>query len=231
MRYSRPRPRLLAGVAVLGATAAMLLVPAQQATAKAVPECGAGGVKVNAGESPATVTVNDTTTTGTSVQVIVTITGTRFTVTPVGSAVTLTSATWCLKASTKTQDGTGTTGTSAIKNSNNVAQKISYVTIYNVTTGFVSRCLMSTPSPQLIDLLITGPANTLDQVEFHQSINGSCSGSHTFNGTIVTASDQSSALIACDNIGRPGLSILRPMNFNYPGADADWWLCGTTTTP
>ena len=122
MRQSPHRPRLLAGLAVLAATAAMLLIPAQQATAKADPECAAGGVKVVAGASPATVSVNDTTT-STGVQVVVSITGTTFAVTPVDSGVTLISATWCLKASTKTQNGTGTTGTSTITNGKGVTRR------------------------------------------------------------------------------------------------------------
>jgi hypothetical protein len=56
-------------------------MPIEQGAAKTVPECAPGGVKVSAGASPATLTVNDTTTSA-GVQVVVSITGTSFTVTP-----------------------------------------------------------------------------------------------------------------------------------------------------
>ena len=135
MRHLLHRAKFLTGLAVLAATAAMLL-PIQQAAAKATPECAPGGVKVPASSSPATVTVNDTRTgTGLPVVVAITGTGTTFDITPVDSDVTLTDASWCLKASTKTQNGTDTAGTSTIVNGKNVAQRIGYVVVYDVTSA------------------------------------------------------------------------------------------------
>jgi hypothetical protein len=119
------------------AAAAVVVLPTERAAAKATLECAGGGVKVAAGASPATVTVTDTTT-GSGVQVRVTITGTSFAVAPVDSAVTLAGATWCLKASTKTQNGTGTAGASTIANGKGVTQAIGYLVVYGVTSQAVS---------------------------------------------------------------------------------------------
>lgn len=87
----------------------------------------APGVKVAASASPATVTVPDGG--GQPVEVIITITGSTFTITGDG----LTDASWCVKSSTKTNSGTGTSGASTATNKKGVVQAISYVTIYSVS--------------------------------------------------------------------------------------------------
>jgi hypothetical protein len=131
MLQSLSRSRLRTGVATLIAATAMLL-PIQHASA-ATAECPAGGVKVKAGSSPATVTVTDGSANA-NVQVVVTITGTSFRIASATGA-TLTGANWCLKASTKIQTGSSTSGVSTITNGKGVAQKIGYVVVYGVATS------------------------------------------------------------------------------------------------
>ena len=127
------RFRLLTGPVLMATAAAMLLVPAGPATAKPAPGCAAGGVKVSAGASPTTVSVTDTTT-GTGTQVVVTVSGTDFTIDSATGA--LTNASWCLKAGSQTQNGTGTFGTSAVVNKKGAPQAIALLVVYNVTSPF-----------------------------------------------------------------------------------------------
>lgn len=222
MRRSPSRPRFLAGLSVLAATAAMLLVPAQQALAKAEPECAAGGVKIKAGASPATVSVNDTTT-GTARQVVVTITGTTFAITPVDSAVLLDSATWCLKASTETRDGTGATGISTITNRTGVAQKIGYLVVFGVTS-FADPVGTCWDSSVAADLQYIGPINTLGNGYQTGSGGGTCSNGRHEDRTIVRATDAASAANLCLAIsGQLTATPLQAMG--YATAPADFYIC------
>ena len=102
-------------------------------------------VKVSADDSPATVTVTDTTT-GNPIDVVVTITGTTFDVTPVDPAVVLTDASWCVKSSTATNSGSGTSGASTSLNKKGIVQDISYVVLYSVTSEVIAPCNQSTAS-------------------------------------------------------------------------------------
>lgn len=128
MSVSPARSHLRATMRFAAATllaAGMLMAPAASASATAVPGCAAG-VKVDSDASPATVTVS-----GTPVEV--TIAGTGFAITQAGGGA-LADATWCLKASTRTQTGSGTTGTSTITNKKGVPQDIGYLVVYSVST-------------------------------------------------------------------------------------------------
>ena len=64
------------------------------------------------------------TTTGDPIEVVVTITGTSFTIEPVDTSVTLVDASWCVKSSTRTNDGTGTSGQSESFNKKGVRQDL-----------------------------------------------------------------------------------------------------------
>jgi hypothetical protein len=221
MHGRHARSRLLTG-GVLVVTAAMLLVPAQQAAATATPECAAGGVKVVSSASPAAVTVNDTTT-STPVQVQVTITGTTFTITPTDAAVTLDSASWCLKASTKTQTGLGTAGTSTITNAKGVAQKIGYLIIYSVGTS-------APPTPTCYeagsdfneDAAFVGPVGELGNLRLYRSYDGTCTGPLSYLLTVVSGTTQAEATTACQALGRRGADF--PMISVWPTA-SDLWVC------
>lgn len=89
--------------------------------------------KVEAGASPATVTVVDSTT-GDLVEVLVTISGTTFELTPTDPEVTLVDGSWCVKASNESAAGSGTTGASQSTNHKGMVQDISYVAVYGVTS-------------------------------------------------------------------------------------------------
>ena len=193
----------------------------QQATATPA-SCFAGGVKIKADSSPATVSVTDTTT-STAVQVVVTITGTTFAITPVDSSLTLTSATWCLKASTQTQNGTGTTGTRTITNKKGVTQKISYLVVYSLTSDPIGSCWDNTGPAA--DLTYFGPINTLGNALTVASFDGTCTGD-PFGPprTIVRASDEAAAAALCTTLGYTGARDLR--DFGYVAAPADFWVCG-----
>ena len=123
--------RLLTGPVLMATAAAMLLIPAGPATAKPAPGCAAGGVKVSASASPATISVTDTST-GSGTQTLVTVSGTGFTIASTTGG--LTSASWCLKAGSQTQNGTGTSGTSAVVNKKGAPQGIAYLVVYSVTS-------------------------------------------------------------------------------------------------
>ena len=139
------RFRLLTGPVLMATAAAMLLVPAGPATAKPAPGCAAGGVKVSAGASPTTVSVTDTTT-GTGTQVVVTVSGTDFTIDSATGA--LTNASWCLKAGSQTQNGTGTFGTSAVVNKKGAPQAIALLVVYNVTSPFAGARAICAKAPR-----------------------------------------------------------------------------------
>ena len=87
--------------------AAMTLLgtPAASAGAGATAQCSTvSGVKVSAAESPATISV--ATATGETVEVVVSITGSSFEITePAGASYALSSASWCVKSSTKITEG------------------------------------------------------------------------------------------------------------------------------
>jgi len=134
-RISVVRGSVLSGLAVVIAAAGLMAIPTSSAWAGTL-QCfpSVGGAKVGASASPATVSVADSRT-GSPVGLIVTITATTFTITPLDSSVTLTDALWCVKASTKTNSGSGVSGASTATNKRGVVQDISSVTIYSVTTS------------------------------------------------------------------------------------------------
>jgi hypothetical protein len=216
------RLRLLTGsLALLLTAAAVLLTPAVPAAGKAEPGCPAGGVKVQSGASPATVTVNDTTT-GAGVPVVVDITGTHFTITP--QTGTLDNAAWCLKASTKTQTGTGTTGTSTIKNKHGVPQDISYLVIYTVTTASDRPACWENSLDGISDFQYNGPINTAENGLFTNSDDGTCTGGGLATATVVQAPDQSAASALCQSLPI-GLPDAEKLQNSFPAAPADYWAC------
>lgn len=230
-----PRPltrsRLLTGCLLLLTAAALQLAPTVPASATAVPECAAGGVKVKATPRPATINVTDTRT-NTKVSVRVTITGTTFTITPTDANVTLDTASWCLKASTSTQNGTATSGASTIKNKQGIPQAISYLVVYTVTTGPidpVGSCWDGEDG--LNDYAYTGPVNTLNNAYQTASQDGTCTGGAILLHTVVQAPDQSAAQALCLSLA--GLAnATRLQNVfggdpptGFPAAPADYWSC------
>jgi VCBS repeat-containing protein len=152
--------RALAGGAVLVAVAAVLMSNGPAAS-KAEPGCAAGGVKVSSTDSPASIAVKDTRT-NTAIRAVVTIKGADFTIAPTSSSPDLANASWCLKASTKTQTGSGTTGTSNIRNQKGVPHAIGYLIVYGVTSVQPNRAPVALDDgPYLVDvgstLNITAP--------------------------------------------------------------------------
>jgi hypothetical protein len=117
-------------------------------------------VKIDAGDSPATVDVPDTS--GGTISVIVTITGTDIQIEAADPSVDLTDAQWCIKSSTNTNDGTGATGSSTSMNKKGIVQDVSYVVVYSVTSG---------PPPQACDSSTTsgGPGVTVTTHELGES--------------------------------------------------------------
>ena len=61
-------------------------------------------------------------------------TPTTFTIESVDPNVVLANASWCVKSTTTTNNGTGTSGASTSTNKKGVVQAISYVVIYSVTS-------------------------------------------------------------------------------------------------
>ena len=156
----RAQSRLVVGLVAATMTAATTLAPLAPAVAKATQQCPAGGVKVQVAQSPASVSVPDTTT-GTSVPVLVTLRGPSFTVTATAGAAALETARWCVKASTQTNSGAGTTGVSNATNKRGAVHDISYVVLYSVTTAGAwpaPQCWGSSYTDQP-DLLYVGPEN------------------------------------------------------------------------
>ena len=183
---------------------------------------------VSAGSSPATVEVTDQTT-GSPLQVVVTITGAAFSIAPVDSSVTLTDASWCLKASTSTQSGSGTSGGNAtITNKKGVLQDIGYLTVYSVTSQ------ATWPAPQCWgasntgegDLLYVGPVNTVGDGYLMSSTDGSCTGDRVTEVPVVQAPDGATAAQICrtSGFGPVGTGAYLWQN-EYPGAPADAWNC------
>ena len=134
----RVRIALAVGLLALAPAAPALAAPTVApavAAAAATDHCvdHTTAAKVNVDDSPATVTVTDTTT-GDPIEVVVTITGTTFEVTPVDPSITLVDASWCVKSSTGTNSGTGTEGASTSTNKKGVVQNISYVVLYSVSS-------------------------------------------------------------------------------------------------
>jgi hypothetical protein len=218
--------RTLATGAALLVTAAAMLIGTGPADAKAKPGCAAGGVKVEADASPATVTVNDTST-RTGVPVVVTITGDTFSIAPTSTGATLDSASWCLKASTKTKTGTGTTGTSApITNKHGTPHAIGYLVVYLVTTStdLLNSCWDNTDN---VDLLFIGPINTLHNAEFRDSLDGTCSGASLFiTPTVVRAATKPAADALCISVTESAVVAEETLQFfGYSSAPADLWFC------
>jgi len=90
-------------------------------------------VKVESDASPATVQVVDTRM-GDLVTVIVSISGADIANSSGDADVTLVGASWCIKSSTNTNSGSGTTGSSTSTNRQGKVQDVSYVVVYSVTT-------------------------------------------------------------------------------------------------
>jgi len=172
MATSTARLRAFAGlIALIGASFTLLAPPAGATTSHC--QGHTSEVKVEAEDSPATVMVENTTT-GQPIQVVVTITGTGFTVRATDPSVVLANAEWCVKSSTRTNVGTGTTGQSESFNKRGVRQAISYVVIYSVTSQSSSppqQCNQTTTSggqgvtETLHELGVAGPTSFLFEWE------------------------------------------------------------------
>ncbi len=130
--------KLIGGLAALTMIAGGFVLQAGPAGAK-TSHCvdHATEVKVLAEDSPATVDVLNSAT-GELISVIITISGTGFTIEPADPGVVLTDSEWCIKSSTNTNDGSGTSGESTSTNSSGIVQDISYVVVYSVRTGMIS---------------------------------------------------------------------------------------------
>jgi hypothetical protein len=226
---SARRTSMTAAASAALLTAGLFLTPAGPAAAKASPGCAAGGVKVEAGSSPSTVSVTDTAT-GSPVSVVVTISGTSFTLAAGGGAA-LTTASWCVKASTRTATGTGTTGTSPSTNKHGVLQDISYVVVYSVTTQSTwpaPQCWAPDPAlvPNVTDIRYVGPPNTLFNAEAYATTDGSCGGEAQYATTLIQASDADTAGALCRSTGAVpvggGAFVAQGW---WPSAPSDAWGC------
>lgn len=131
MKKARARLAPLLGTMVLMGLS-LVAVPTAHATTEHCPG-HEENVKVESEDSPATVKVLDTRT-GDLVEVVVTVEGPDMSVAAVDQAVELVDASWCIKASTRTNSGTGPTGSSTSTNKHGKVQDISYVVLYSVTT-------------------------------------------------------------------------------------------------
>jgi hypothetical protein len=126
--------RLLGCIAALACAAVPFTVAIDHAAATTAQCASPTGVKVNAGDSPATVIVEDTTMAHPIVApVLVTITGTTFTVASTEADVTATVNNWCVKSSTSANFGTGNSGASTATNKKGVVQDIGYVVLLDVS--------------------------------------------------------------------------------------------------
>jgi hypothetical protein len=230
MHRTVSRSRLLTGVVVM-LIATALLLPGQAAQATFPKNCAAGGVKVT---RTGTATVPDTST-GTGLQVRVTITGTSFTIAPTDTAVTLDTASWCLKArnASRVETGTGTSGTATITNKNGVVKPIAHVVVYTVTSGVtdpVGACFDDTidedPPVGLWDIKYNGPTNTRGNAAlmFFSSA-GTCTVGSGVVETIVRAPDGAGANALCQALtGDPNLRF-HLQTAGYATAPADFWMC------
>jgi hypothetical protein len=182
-------------------------------------------VKVEAEDSPATISVTDTTT-NTAVSVVLTITGSDFAITtPDGATYTLSSASWCVKSSLSTTDpspGTGLTGSSTSVNKKGVVQDIGYVTLYSVTTTPATTCYDSTVAVNF-DLVLVGLIDTAGNARSVSSTDGSCSGDPLQIGTFVAAADKAEADAKCQAVDR-GNAQGALVSFGY-NAPSDYWVC------
>jgi hypothetical protein len=220
MPQSLTRSRLLTGCLLLLTAAALVLVP--MLPAAAVPKCAAGGVKVSSDASPAAVVVTDTRT-GTGVSVLVTMTGTSFAITPTEADVTLDSASWCVKAGTQTQNGTGTSGA--------FTKPVGYLVVYTVTTGIVDpvgSCWDGQGG--FFDFQFNGPIDTVNNGFQTNSQDGTCSGGQIGGlRTVVQAPDQATAIALCQSVAglanAANMQNLGGPGFGFPAAPADYWSC------
>lgn len=211
--------------------AAMTLLgsPAASSAAGATAQCSsADGVKVSAAESPATVPV--ATATGETVEVVVTITGSSFEITePAGASYALSSASWCVKSSTKITEaapGTGLTGSSPSQNKKGVPQGIGYVIVYDVTAALAAPCYEGADLPDVRypDIRLTGAIGTLDNLSAYETDDGSCGGQVVELVSVVAAPNESDALSACVVLDANNNGALRLSTF-YLDAPPDWWGC------
>lgn len=220
--------RILLATGIVAALAATTLV-APAAAAPVTQQCSStGGVKVSADQSPATISVYDTTTDA-PVDVVVTITGSAFTITaPNAASYTLDDASWCLKSSIKTAPatGTGTSGTSGAVNKKGVAQNIGYLMVYDVTTEATTVSCYEGINETDPDFRLVGAIGTVNNAVFSMIFDGSCDPLYDFlAGTVVSAADRTAADMACTNLGA-GLSISDwPLSDQWQDAQTDWWLC------
>ena len=221
------RRMLLTAALVAGCTA--VVAPAASA-GPATSQCPSGGVKVAVDESPATVSVMDSTTAA-PVSIVVTITGPTFEI----SAATDTAtppldATWCVKSSTKVtapSPGTGLTGHSPSTNKKGVAQNIGHVVVYTVTTlPAVTACYDNDSDEGNGDLSVVDTLGTQWNTWIFSSLDGSCSGDVWQGASVVAAADEAAAVATCTAIaGEPDTAKLLS-SWSYVGAPADWWMCG-----
>ena len=216
-RSARSPVRIVLAILVIGLGSLLTTGPAAAKAAGA--QCPAG-VKVAASDSPATVTVSGT-------PVLVTITGTTFTIASADQGTTLEDANWCLKASTSTQSGSSTTGTSTITNKKGQAQKISYVVIHDVEVDADDPTCWDSSLENWDDVRYLGPANTKDNIIGFSSRDGTCSSEVSATAMVVQAPDADAALALCQEAD-PGIQVTSDRTLNelgYAAAPADSWFC------
>jgi hypothetical protein len=216
--------RILLATVMVAATTTMA-VPAATAS-PATQHCPAGGVKVEAGDSPTTVSVTDTST-GDPIDVVVTITGSNVTFMSADADDTLVSASWCVKSGTKASPGTGTSGTSLSANKRGMLHDIGYVTLYNVSTSAPTEMTCYDSFLGFHDLQLTGAVDTALNGTVFVSTDGSCQGGLYQTVTVVAApSGQAEADAKCAALGQgTGFGALSSQEIQYFGVPADWWFC------
>lgn len=196
----------------------------------AVNKCpAAGGVKVLAAESPATIAVTDTRT-NTSVDVVVTITGTTFTIAPAtgGSNAphALVTTSWCVKSALKSTDpspGTTLSGSGPSYNKQGIQQDIGYVTVYTATTG---TCY---PGGVYGDIAVSEPVGPFSPAAFYPSTDGTCSGPYGYSPNkfaVTSAPERGTAESFCSDFGTVWSTL---QAYGYSSVPSDWWLCQTQT--
>jgi hypothetical protein len=185
-----------------------------------------GGVKIEASESPATVTVTDTTT-GNPVDVVVTITDSTFEITPAEGDSTFAGATWCAKSATKASAGTGTTGSSPSTNKHGIPQDIGYVVLYGVSTEGPAESTCYHSDLASYDFELTGPIDAAHNGTVYASTRGQCLGEPYQTVTVVSApAGQAEADAKCTALGQgTGIGPLTSEAFQYVNAPSDWWWC------
>jgi len=193
--------------------------------APATAQCAesAGSVKVESSASPATVTVTDLLT-GNPIDVVVTISGPSFTIIPLNATAPLANAAWCVKSSTETNAGTGTSGQTTAVNKHGVLHDIGYVVVYSVSTTPKAVCWRS--SGRAVDFKYFAPVDRFGNAENYTSHDGTCSGSvFTHNITVVSAPNSFTAATKCASLGALYQSSRLHLSDIWPAAPTDYWAC------